>query len=534
MRRQDAEQQLEEQRQEFQKKAKKSARNVKEKKNLFRDLVPKFFLLQFQKAKELQSTMLNSDHPSLAPKLFANVLQDFVDNAKPPGVAPDTSGDKDQAGDAKQPDTERDQVEGPTQAQKLNSRNSQLSPVAKKDVIIRSAAGFSSHLRSQESRTMIGQMVLKVKNDTNTTEKPSSREGFLMVMLKAGIIPSDILMVGGLGSDVVTSLDSFHLIKRKWKFGEYDIKDIPSSILKIYNHAGDVYDNNVYFFGGCVSYSNAKIQTYSNDLFCLTPATNTTSRINISNSRRPKSRSGHAAAIVANLFVVLGGKSENNEFRADCWMFVLGHKPGPTEKLAWTQIITEGTSGSEQIEFADLCGHSMIAIPKNINCPQFFGLLIVFGGIDSEMKLSNKLTKIKIDKNRKQADCSYIVANGIPPCARQYHACAFMPSYGSIVIYGGRNVLDAFLDDIFMFQLNNLTWIRVYSKAGTPSIAKCMHQMVATKNSLYVFGGYSDKGFCQSLLHHYEIMLDDKPDENLPISHFPSKLKNRFSILASE
>ena len=65
---------------------------------------------------------------------------------------------------------------------------------------------------------------------------------------------------------------------------------------------------------------------------------------------------------------------------------------------------------------------------------------------------------------------------------------------------------------MFLLKLDYHKWIQINVKGMIP---RAMHGMTSIKNTLYVFGGYNDKGFVNALLYQYEVLFDEKasPDK---------------------
>jgi Galactose oxidase, central domain len=80
-------------------------------------------------------------------------------------------------------------------------------------------------------------------------------------------------------------------------------------------------------------------------------------------------------------------------------------------------------------------------------------------------------------------------------------------SDGALVVLGGRDMKDNFLDDLFLLKLDYHKWVQINVKGMIP---RAMHGMTSIKNTLYVFGGYNEKGFVNALLFNYEILFDEK------------------------
>ena len=63
---------------------------------------------------------------------------------------------------------------------------------------------------------------------------------------------------------------------------------------------------------------------------------------------------------------------------------------------------------------------------------------------------------------------------------------------------------------MFLLKLDYHKWIQINVKGMIP---RAMHGMTSIKNTLYVFGGYNDKGFVNALFFQFEILFDEKAAE---------------------
>lgn len=71
-----------------------------------------------------------------------------------------------------------------------------------------------------------------------------------------------------------------------------------------------------------VATSNSQSAMISNDLYSFNTSSYQYSKMLLPpDSRKPRSRVSHAAAVVQNWFVVMGGKSDYGDFRSDLWVY---------------------------------------------------------------------------------------------------------------------------------------------------------------------------------------------------------------------
>lgn len=71
------------------------------------------------------------------------------------------------------------------------------------------------------------------------------------------------------------------------------------------------------------------------------------------------------------------------------------------------------------------------------------------------------------------------------PCPRESHSTVLYKN--KLIIYGGMNGLNR-LNDVWMFDLNTLKWIKLIT-TGTIALARSMHSAALVDNEMFIFGG---------------------------------------------
>ena len=244
----------------------------------------------------------------------------------------------------------------------------------------RQSVGFGNHARLLDaaSRTITeSQFSVRNKTDPYTSYLPCTRENHLLVLAKQGNLPPQIILVGGLGSDFVTTVDHYtpsrmgqehSNTKKAWDFKQPSLDNLPgASSFKIYGHRGDVFEGNIYFFGGYVALGRTSVKSLTNDLYSYSLSTHEIRKQHLSeDERRPRSRIGHAAAVLMNIFVILGGRNEKYEYRNDAWMLTLRPRTNyKNERFGWSKLELLGPQCTKDTEFAEVCNHTLTAVPKS-------------------------------------------------------------------------------------------------------------------------------------------------------------------------
>jgi hypothetical protein len=111
--------------------------------------------------------------------------------------------------------------------------------------------------------------------------------------------------------------------------------------------------------------------------------------------------------------------------------------------------------------------------------------MIVFGGTGSDLSGSNDISSYTVETDLWEAD---IEMQGIPPTPRYGHS-AVTTGLNNMVIFGGRNGTMLF-DDVAIFDMVSLTWLNITTSGNAPS-ARAYHTAVVDRyqHAMYVYGG---------------------------------------------
>ena len=198
----------------------------------------------------------------------------------------------------------------------------------------------------------------------------------------------------------------------------------------------------IVIFGGAVG-EIRKIK-YSNETYIYNIMTKIWIKLNnINNNKLPSARAAHAAAANDQMQMVIYGGS-NNLGLIDDKLWIL-HLSEENEGI-WDEINVVGnTPGSRY-------GHSLTYLN-----PYF----VLFGG-NSNPDLSNDVWIINIKNNICQWEKIIFDENCLIPCERLYHSSEICPKgkcEGMMIIFGGRNSEEKPLNDIWKLNMyNNSIW----------------------------------------------------------------------------
>jgi hypothetical protein len=173
-------------------------------------------------------------------------------------------------------------------------------------------------------------------------------------------------------------------------------------------------------------------------------------RLNYKENSYPQPRRLHAACLVGSTMVMYGGLDENNRALSDVWLF-------STKGRAWTPP-TVRLHGITDDFSSGLAGHGMVTVPKESGstCRT---LSYIFGGYSPEYGESDHFYSLEVYELI--VSVVRIEGKGTPPAKRFNHSMNYLSRFPSIVIYGGKTMENLHFGDMHVFDLNNITWIRV-------------------------------------------------------------------------
>ena len=245
---------------------KRSERRVKEKNNFFLELVPKFIVQKFVRKKtdetsfaqlssnflppgtELAttpvpasgpqhqpgqmpgspkspgSTKVEGNRPSVLHVQFASGANQHESGNRGAGVV----GTDERQGDTPHEQREERKVTGGERTEETSRFESPskwnlnqpplpagLAQAAQNQIHGNKQAANKTVIRhlSQFNQQVVPGLIPMLKNKTNPTnlDRPCAREGFLLLVVKSGLIASELVLFGGIGSDMVNTIDSYNL-----------------------------------------------------------------------------------------------------------------------------------------------------------------------------------------------------------------------------------------------------------------------------------------------------------------------------------
>ncbi|KAL8524968.1 hypothetical protein ACS0TY_014557 [Phlomoides rotata] len=185
---------------------------------------------------------------------------------------------------------------------------------------------------------------------------------------------------------------------------------------------------------------------------------------------KPAPRFNHAAAVIGNKMVVVGGESANGLLED---VQVLSF-----DRFSWTAASSKLylSPTSLPLKIPACKGHTLVPWGKKV---------LLIGG--KTEPVSDRLSVWAFDM---EAECwSHIEAKGDIPVARSGHTVVRANSV--LIIFGGEDSKRRKLNDLHMFDLKSLTWLPLHCTGPRPCARSNHIAALYNEKLLFVFGGAS-------------------------------------------
>ncbi|XP_010243563.1 PREDICTED: acyl-CoA-binding domain-containing protein 4 [Nelumbo nucifera] len=185
---------------------------------------------------------------------------------------------------------------------------------------------------------------------------------------------------------------------------------------------------------------------------------------------KPKPRFNHAAAVIGNKMVVVGGES-GHELLDDVQVLNF-------ERFTWTTASSKLylSPSSLPLKIPACKGHSLVSWGKKV--------LLIGGKTDPA---SDRVSVWSFDT---ETECwSLMEAKGDIPVARSGHTVVRAGSV--LILFGGEDSKRRKLNDLHMFDLKSLMWLPLHCTGTGPSARSNHVAALYDDRILYIFGGSS-------------------------------------------
>ncbi|XP_057771991.1 uncharacterized protein LOC130991673 [Salvia miltiorrhiza] len=185
---------------------------------------------------------------------------------------------------------------------------------------------------------------------------------------------------------------------------------------------------------------------------------------------KPTPRFNHAAAVMGNKMVVVGGESSNGLLED---VQVLSF-----DRFSWTPVSSKLylSPTSLPLKIPACKGHALVPWGKKV---------LLIGG--KTEPVSDKVSVWAFDM---EAECwSLIEAKGDIPVARSGHTVVRANSV--LILFGGEDTKRRKLNDLHMFDLKSLTWLPLHCTGPRPCSRSNHIAALYNDKMLFVFGGAS-------------------------------------------
>jgi len=222
----------------------------------------------------------------------------------------------------------------------------------------------------------------------------------------------------------------------------------------------------------------------------------------------PRPRYEHAACLVANRLLLLGGQ-RNGRALGDVHCLELGlgggegdnGEPGPSTPLAWRS--PPFAAGGADPALPPRAGHVAVPLPGTHQVLLVGGHLLgaaakraATGAASSPMPAPMEVLSL----DALSGAWSPMVTSGCAPAMRGGHSCAHVQSAGRLYIFGGEGAGRRLMGDMACLDLSSRRWEEVETR-GVPPEPRSAHVSCAFGPFVYVFGGTLSSGHCCASLH---------------------------------
>ena len=294
--------------------------------------------------------------------------------------------------------------------------------------------------------------------------------------------------------------------KFKIKWEKYNIIEDNLPIPR-YGHSMTSYQHYLFIYGGTIPRNNYKPQENNIVIF------DTRKEIFLypenKNSKKIPFRRNHIACSVGSTLFIHGGIDDENNYLNDIWIF-------DCLRFKWNTL-----SYKSLIKIPKIAFHSCTLVIQNKNILFHKELTIykipediiskgkiakvkiegiyIFGGINKETEINNKLWLIRIGV--KPVDIVEIPTFGIEPPPRINCSMCFFNKMNLLCVYGGKN--QSLLNDFWFLDLESFSWIKpIYNNEEILEISE--HAMICEDKNIIVLGGFGNKGYFKFDLKIFE------------------------------
>lgn len=203
---------------------------------------------------------------------------------------------------------------------------------------------------------------------------------------------------------------------------------------------------------------------------------------------RPTGRYKHAAAIFGDKLYISGG-SRNGRHLSDFQILNLTDFAWSSLKLTMDPSTAGLENGNIHEGFPAISGHNMVVWGSK---------LLVLGG--QSKNFSNYASVQCVDLDTRQ--CSIVQTSGKIPDAREGQSLTLVGS--KLMMFGGEDIKRKLLNDVYILDLNTMTWDEVETTQQPPSPRYDHTAALHAERYLLIFGGCSHST-CFNDLHFLDL-----------------------------
>ena len=306
-----------------------------------------------------------------------------------------------------------------------------------------------------------------------------------------------------------------------------------------------LYFDHIIVFGGQQTYnSQTKIRYTCNDLLLFNTQTYEWEQIHYGGLFFH--RTLHVCSLVAHHMLLYGGLNEEGTFESGLLALNLGTfkwMPCPTQGDEPGPLIYQACCSVIHPDRASKKSFSLFKNPSDMKYTQFSRVkhegVYFFGGRRKDGFATNTLHVLRV--GRKPLEWFQPETKGRCPPPRYGHCMLHFEAMNTVVVFGGRNdtllerktkVEENFLNDMWLLQLDTLTWGQVMCIGEVPAPRYCFTAGIYGSR-LVIFGGLNSQQYNNSDMYVCELdpMLSKQyeAEKNRKILEFKKELaRNKF------
>lgn len=238
-----------------------------------------------------------------------------------------------------------------------------------------------------------------------------------------------------------------------------------------------------------------------NDLDCTVFINLTTRTASFPDFKRiPPSRRFHAGGVAGKSLIIYGGEDFGSEYLLDLQILDMNYMEWRTPVLKGIPVAISHAAScvvlsslvNKTLNEYPLTELEDIPVKRGKGYPKYQGLYI-FGG-RNDHDLTNDMYVIRV--SRRSFKLKKVNYKGTAPVKRMDTSLCFFKELNVLMLFGGVAAKGC-LNDLFLFDLENITWIEIKIR-GERILGRGQHVAQVRNEKLWILGGIKDTQYCSS------------------------------------